>query len=194
MILFDKSLSYFVYVADFLENRIRPEAVAGYLVAAVASGQGSETGDGAVVDADGAALGEDEVPVAFDGVDDGEGIPHLLTCVAVAAEIDLLDGVAVGPRDVGNDQFGKVFDALSHFAGGVNHIDIGGPETYKGLGERYALAEIVACFVGCAEDAALDVMTFHFPTYKFDTAERRDVVALGFEQLGKTADETYAYD
>ena len=135
-----------------------------------------------------------EVIVAFDGIDDGKGIPHFLSCIAVAIEVNLLDGVTVGPRDVGDDQFGKVFDALSHFAGGVDHIDIGGPETYKGLGERYALTEIVACFVGCAEDAALDVKTFHFPTYEFDTAERRDVVARGFEQLGKTADKTYAYD
>ncbi len=161
-----------VRVPDFLEQGGCPCGVAGDLVAAVAVGGGGEGSSGLGGDGHGAAGGEGEEGVAFDGVDDGEGVPHLLACVAVAAHVNLLDGVGVCPADVGDDLLGRVFDGIASFAGGEDDVDVAWPEFEEGLGEADALGEVVFDgFDGVAEDTAHDVEAFDFAAHEFHAVE-----------------------
>ena len=46
-------------------------------------------------------------------------VPHLLPCVAVIVQINLLDGMNVGPADVADDLFRNTFHGGAHFAGRI---------------------------------------------------------------------------
>ena len=95
-----------VRAAYLLQYLRHPLSGAGQLVAAVARGRGREEGLRAPGDADSAPGGEREHAVTLHGLNNGQCVPHLLACIAVARHIDLLDGVYVSPRDIADDLLG----------------------------------------------------------------------------------------
>jgi len=95
------------------------------VVAAVARGGRSENGLGVVSDPDGAPSRDGEERVSFYGVDDGHRVPHPLAGVAVAPQLDLLDGMGVGPGDVADDLFRDVIDEFPHLLRREDHVHVG---------------------------------------------------------------------
>ena len=71
------------HCADILENQVAPGFVAWVLVAAVAVRISFEQGFSVRGEGDKAAWGQLVEGIAFNGVDDGLRVPHLLAGVAV---------------------------------------------------------------------------------------------------------------
>ena len=126
---------------------------------------------------------EIEKLIALHGIDDGHRVPHLLTCVAVIVQVDLLDGMNVGPRDVADDLLRNIFHGVAHFAGRERHGHVVGPEEEKVRCKLDALPEVVVGFYGFAKHAAHQVNMLHLLAHKFYAAEWRKAVALRREQL-----------
>ena len=155
---------YLVHVADFLQHGGTPGIIARYLDAAVTCGRRGEDGRTVVIKHHGAALGHREESVALHGVDDGQRVPHLLTGVAVAYHIDLLDASLHGVED---------------------DIDIGGPEAEESLGKVHALKEVVVGFGGNTVGATLNVEALHLTSHQLHARQRGIGVADGLQQLGE---------
>ena len=66
------------------------------------SGGWGKKGDSLISECDNSSLREVEEAIALNSIDDYQGIPHLLACVAIEVQIDLFDGMNIGPVDVGN--------------------------------------------------------------------------------------------
>ncbi len=89
---------YLVHLADFLQHVGIPRRVAGILIPAVARSIGVEDGLRIVRQCHEATLRELEGYVALHGIDHRHRVPHLLSRIAVAFHIHLLQGVHVRPR------------------------------------------------------------------------------------------------
>ena len=176
---------YLVHVADFLQHGGAPGIVARYLDAAVACGRRGEDGRTVVIKHHGAALGQREETVALHGVDDGQRVPHLLTGVAVAYHIYLLDGMLVSPRNVCYDLLRQVLYAVASLHGVEDDIDIGGPEAEESLGKVHALKEVVVGFGGNTVGATLNVEALHLTSHQLHARQRGIGVADGLQQLGE---------
>ena len=141
----------------FLQHGGCPLWSAWLLVAAAARWVGGEEGLGIGREGHDATLGEGEESVALDGLDDGHRVPHLLPRITVVCHIHLLDGVTVGPVDVGNDLIGEVLHLLPHLHGREDHVNILRPEVEERVREFHALLEVEVGLVCHIEDASHEV-------------------------------------
>ena len=165
--------------------------IARLLITVTPSGVGYESGCGIRMEGDDTPRREIEKLIALHGIDDGHRVPHLLTCVAVIVQVDLLDGMNVSPRDVADDLFRNIFHGVAHFAGRERHGYVVGPKDEKVRCKLDALSEVVVGFYDIAKHAAHHVNMFHFLAYKLYTVEWRKAIALRREQLRQRRYEAY---
>ena len=59
------------------------------------SGGWGKKGDSLISECDNSSLREVEEAIALNSIDDYQGIPHLLACVAIEVHIDLFDGMNI---------------------------------------------------------------------------------------------------
>jgi hypothetical protein len=86
------------------------------------SGGWGKKGDSLISECDNSSLREVEEAIALNSIDDYQGIPHLLACVAIEVHIDLFDGMNIGPVDVGNHLLRGILYLVSYLTRRENNI------------------------------------------------------------------------
>ena len=173
-----------------LQQFVAPFGVAGQLVAGVAFGVGGEDGFAGRGEAHPAALRHlVDGLVALNGVDDGQGVPHLLELVLDEELVDPLDGVHVGPAQVFDDLLGGIVERVAHLAGREAEVDVLGQQFEEFQRVVDGGCEVVVVFKRVAEHAAHEVDLLHFSLHQFHAAKGRELVGAGLQQAREAGDE-----
>ena len=171
--------------ADVLEDQVAPDGVAGVLEAAVAVFVLFE--DGFTVRGEGyeAARGEFVEGIAFNGVDDGLRVPHLLAGIAVKELVCPLDRVEVCPVHIADDSFRAVIQRVSDLAWGEDNVHVFWPELEELEGEVDGGFEVVVRFNGIAEDTAHGVKGADLLSDEVYAGEVGVFIGAGLEEAGE---------
>ena len=142
------------HCADILENQVAPGFVAWVLVAAVAVRISFEKGFSVRGEGDETAWRQLVEGIAFNGVDDGLRVPHLLAGIAVEVLVGPLDRVEVCPAHIADDSLRTVIQRVTDFTRGEDDVHILWPEFEELEGEVDGGLEVVVRLNGIAEDTA----------------------------------------
>ncbi len=168
--------------ADVLEDQVAPDGVARVLVAAVAVRVCFEKGFSVRGEGDKAAWRQFVEGIAFNGVDDGLRVPHLLASVAVKVLVSPLDRVKVCPAHIADYSLGTVIKRVTDFARGEDDVHILWPEFEELEGELDGGFEVVVRFNGIAEDAAHSIDGVDFLPDELYAGEVGVFIGAGLEE------------
>ena len=176
--------------ADVFEDIIRPAFRARILVAGVAvrvlledclagRGEGYEASRGELV----------EDLVAFNGVDDGKRIPHLLELVFLEELVDPFDRVGICPVEVGDDFSGAIIQRITNFTRREDKVYIFGKKLEELEGITYGGGEVVVVLEGIAEDSAHHIDVFDLLGNEVNSVKWGVFIRAGLQEAGKAGDK-----
>lgn len=129
--------------------------------------------------------------VAFNSVDDGKRIPHLLELVFLEELVDPFDWMGICPVEVGDDFCGAIVQRITDFTRREDKVYILGKKLEELEGITYGGGEVIVVLERIAEDSAHHIDVFDFLGYKIHSGKRGILVRFGLEELGKAGHEAY---
>lgn len=177
--------------ADVFEDIIRPAFWAWILIAGVAVRVFLEDGFAGWGEGDKATRGKFvEDLVAFNGVDDGKRIPHLLELVFLEELVDPFDWMGICPVEVGDDFSSAIVQRITNFTRREDKVYILGEKLEELEGITYGGGEVVVVFERIAEDSAHHIDVFDLFGNKVNSVKRGVFIWAGLEKAGKAGDKT----
>ena len=128
--------------------------------------------------------------VAFNGVDDGKRIPHLLELVFLEELVDPFDRMGICPVEVGDHFCGAIVQRITNFTRREDKVYILGKKLEELKGITDGGGEVVVVLEGIAEDSAHHIDVFDLLGNEVNSIKRGVFIRAGLQEAGKAGDKT----